>query len=152
MWPKKKRSPLRDSTAVVFTIWSVTSLLHRGCKRQHHFWHRRHQTTSIEPLVLTQELRSPELIRWEGTTAGTLTFGAGTQQPSNGSCFGDFRARIKNKLRSIYDRLGLENRLELAVWYKGQQRQETEDIERNKGGGGSKVASYPIGLANWIRK
>lgn len=31
---------------------------------------------------------------------------------------------IKNKLRSIYDRLGLWNRLELALWYKGQQRQE----------------------------
>jgi DNA-binding NarL/FixJ family response regulator len=31
---------------------------------------------------------------------------------------------IKNKLRSIYDRLGLWNRLELVLWYKGQQRQE----------------------------
>ncbi len=30
---------------------------------------------------------------------------------------------IKNKLRSIYDRLGLWNRLELALWYKGQQQQ-----------------------------
>lgn len=31
---------------------------------------------------------------------------------------------IKNKLRSIYDRLGLSNRLELALWYKGQRREE----------------------------
>jgi DNA-binding NarL/FixJ family response regulator len=31
---------------------------------------------------------------------------------------------VKNKLRLIYDRLGLWNRLELALWYKGQQGHE----------------------------
>jgi len=31
---------------------------------------------------------------------------------------------IKNRLRSIYDRLGLSNRMELTLWYKGQIRQQ----------------------------
>ena len=31
---------------------------------------------------------------------------------------------IKNKLRSIYDKLGLWNRLELALWYEAHRHQE----------------------------
>jgi DNA-binding CsgD family transcriptional regulator len=31
---------------------------------------------------------------------------------------------IKNNLKSIYDRLGVWNRLELALWYEGRQHQE----------------------------
>ncbi|HLV88385.1 MAG TPA: helix-turn-helix transcriptional regulator [Candidatus Sulfotelmatobacter sp.] len=31
---------------------------------------------------------------------------------------------IKNDLKSIYDRLGVWNRLELALWYEGHQHQE----------------------------
>jgi DNA-binding CsgD family transcriptional regulator len=31
---------------------------------------------------------------------------------------------IKNKLRSIYDKLGVWNRLELALWYEAHRPQE----------------------------
>jgi DNA-binding CsgD family transcriptional regulator len=31
---------------------------------------------------------------------------------------------IKNKLRSIYDKLGVWNRLELALWYEAHRLQE----------------------------
>ena len=31
---------------------------------------------------------------------------------------------IKNKLRAIYDKLGVWNRLELALWYEARRSQE----------------------------
>jgi DNA-binding CsgD family transcriptional regulator len=33
---------------------------------------------------------------------------------------------IKNYLRSIYDKLGLWNRLELALWYEAHRHQELD--------------------------
>jgi len=59
-----------------------------------------------------QELRIIELVA------------QGLKNSEVAEAFGTTEFVVKNYLRSIYDKLGLWNRVELALWYEAQRHRE----------------------------